>query len=576
MIYLIKFNYNRIFTSKFFIFSTLFTFLSSLMLYVIWVVKDSNLYLNWISLAVWIIYIASMSVYFISNIMISDVKNGIFSLEVRKGVDYKSAMWVKLMVVKSIIWLTILLAMLLFYIVVIIIKPLKVQAYMDGFIPGYAALFALDFLFTGTCLLCGSFIKLKPLLAINSFLIGVFIFSPLIGTFHTAFLHKNYKYGVYVSSSSEHLTGLRLQKYADENKEGLVSFFFNEITTFNDPENLVIKRKGNILDHSFDYILEEKNFRMFYFLSIGQPLEIEETLNADKEMNAVFDFSLTEKFKNSKIINFFNKTILINEENNFEESIFEGFDIKNLTGKNQLFDYLDFLSSTEMVQLLEKEFNFKDVKKDLNFIKDLAWDFWLWEKMFVGPDYRGDYIVNVNSGTSGVYPSVWGTARYYSFSSLTDYKIRDGNQLFIILMSYWIYKNGRVKPNTGKNVVEGSAYDLIYNDEDKKSKLFLVNPIFSFPYMTLFTKTSSNIFVSEFLSDTLMPFTYMHDLALYENENAIVKETKLFIERDNLPVKYFENTKLVIDVWKFYLAYIVIAFILALPTHFIYIKRVRP
>ncbi|QEH62359.1 hypothetical protein SCHIN_v1c11660 [Spiroplasma chinense] len=576
----ISFNFKRILFSKYFVFSTISILLLSLILWTIWLLVKIEIYMVWIVFATCIIWLTSIDIYTISNIMIDDVKNGVFGLEVRKGKKPNLLIWQKLLISKVIIWSTIAFAMLIFYCLTLIFKPLRIDMFLDGYIPGYTVFYTLDILLTGLCLLFGSGLSSKLMSFVISFFSAILVFSPLIGVLQTITIKE-----LFIQEQTLNRVPLEIQKMARKNQNGLVSFLYKNLLTLNEKNNIEISLMEDADSQEIETYeqvklkLNDNNLLeriLIYYTSVGQPIDVDNYLNSNSNYNKYLKFSITDNYKNSDLFNFFNDTKIEQEEFKPNNIFISDKSMEQLKGKNQLFDYMDFLTTESMIKNLEDNYSIKNLKTEIKTLKDLFLDYWNYQRFGIKAE-SGSRVYNVGYFEKSFdFYDVSEFANYFFSSINDDYGLKDGNQLFIILMSNFIFQTSVLVPNTGENVKKDFAYNFVYNDWKKRRQIFLTNPVLSLPYMYLFTKISKKPEVNNALMETLMPGPAIQDLAMFENEDYIERDKWSFKDKDELPIQSFENTKLAFNPIYYYMSYLILGFSFIFIGYLIYIRKLRP
>lgn len=606
MFSLIKFNFYRVLVSKLFIIATTGIILLNLIFWSVWVnlplLKFEFLgkFFQWFSFGSIILYLSLLNIAFISNIMVSDVENGIFSLEVRKGVNFQAALWLKLGVIKLILWITLCLLTLLFTTTVLIASPVQKDLFLKGYIPGYGAFFAFDIFFTGALLLFGCTLNTKILVSISTLIAAIFALSPILGTVHFAIAYKDN-----LKTASSSLAALELQELAKENEKGLMRFLFDELASFDYLEMLQISKKDaeeEVVDAlSFEEISEELSLEdkgifkeiINYYLALGQPLDIANYLNSNELLGTNTKFELNEQYTQSKMYDFFKTAKTVEGIYNLKDTPFALVSKQNILGKNQLNDYFKFLSSAEVVSKLETKFKLVGVKKELLTLQSIMQNFYIENnkimpliseeliqsnpRLKVWTIYSNE-IINAMGQNSIDNPE-------YLHDFTTTYEnaqIHDGNQLFLLILLQLIAAPKNFKTNTSAEDSVDSVYQMIERGDSSIYGLYLNNPLISLPYMSLMSgvldeNKISSVLVNNSLIHTLNGAIYVQDVGLIPNSAYVeTNSLKPFTGFDNLPISgYVVTNKVINPVW-YYLVYLLLGVSFATIAHFVYIRKVKP
>ncbi|QEH61570.1 hypothetical protein SCHIN_v1c03730 [Spiroplasma chinense] len=527
--------------------------------------------------------------------MISDVENGIYSLEVRRGLDAKLITWIKLLVSKSVLWFIVLFGMLSFYLIVIISKPYSEEMFLKGFIPGYFALIVLDIFFTGLCFFVASFGKIKLMTSIASFLTGILAISPALSILHLAIIYDDSIYADY-----RYINGLEMQKLAKSKPDGLTHLLFEGFADFNNNKTLeVFKKEDKGEDEGFERtqnsLLEDFDNKsgglweiIYYYITLGQILDIDVLLNRNAALNSYLEFKYKKDSEISKLHSFFEITNLKSDKSYFDKSVFKKLKKDNIVGKNQLNDYSKFITSKEVISNLEQKLSLQNLGVEIKEINKLIYkeisNFGiLIETEKMGSLNKIKFSLNGNAqsdvGYSGVRSYEFGEFSTNPIDIYDALKVKDGNQLWMMFLIYLIgaASKGRVAQGEWPGFYKWS--DVMEDDIWRLRKLFLVNPFMSIPFMSLFTLRSNDLTLNNGLMKVLIHNLYIQDVIPKVNENyepEINYIRKAYYNISKSPIIDYEVTDVVLRSDVYYISYLFFGLSFLLIGHFIHIRKVKP
>lgn len=553
------------------------------------------IYYQWTTFVLWLLFICAFTIWTTSNFILTDIDNGIFSLEIRKGLDHKTIVWVKILISKTISWSAICLGMLLFFVIVKISAPLNNDYFLKGYIPGYTALIAADIFFTGICVLVGSFLKMKVMLSVSAFLATLLSLSPAFAILHVEFLLNSE-----ISVEYKNINSLKIQSLAKENPKGIVNFMFSELAKLKEETIFDLKEKPNSStdlkgDEAFKKIEEyfkEAHYEVwgviYYYINFGYVLDLEFLFNENEKISKNTEFKLSDSFKSSDLYKFYELSNLKNAKGNFKDTLFNGYSKKNLSGKNQLNDYIKFLTSKDTITSLETTLGLENIKDEIIEIKEIIkHEIAFFEVSLKDGTEEGGRknIINFNDNFSQSigyeHISYWWLHSW--IVNLLDYQeelsIRDGNQMFMMFLTYFIGKAAKLNPDRENVDYSNSVYQIIQNDPFSLRKVYLVNPFMSLVFMSLYTVRSNDVGLNNVLMKNLNSWLILQDIKLIQNPKWINQQRELiepYSPLEDVPTIDYEESNVVLRSGVYYISYLFFGLTFLLIGHFIYIRKVKP
>ncbi|AHI53175.1 hypothetical protein SCULI_v1c08350 [Spiroplasma culicicola AES-1] len=540
--------------------------------------KLTSQILFWLLVVVWIIFLSFYNIAFISNIMISDIENGIQSLEIRKGVNFKWLLPLKLIALKLISTICVSIMLISLVILTSIFKPINQSLWFNSLIPGMCSLFIYDLLITGFIILIGSFNKPKLLIGLSSFFATLFIFSPVTGA--VTFILTNDTYGT-SSERIAHLKDLDTIVKDEKNSSGLMMYLLQNIQELNDLNKIVditekaanesSRPQGSLSFEEIENVIKlgtSKNTSfMQFFLNVGLGLDFDIYLNNSVTFNWNTKFTISDEAKDLKSIWFFKSTIKDNSIGIRQDNYFISENNKNIIGKNQLIDYMKWLESDTTIEKINKDLKIITNTNELKSINKLIKNYYLY--YFSQKDYYNSQFENLYMlfGKNTFDTKADRTVEETIYESL---KVNNGQRLWITILFSIINDFYQAPIGSGDEI-----YEQIQNNDLKYMKHYLINPFTSFLYMSLFSGVNSSfsqdLYMNEFF---ITEAPDIRSAKILENPLAS-QNTEQYTSFEQRPIIGVELSKRVINTAYIYLIYTLISVILLTGGYFIYIKKIK-
>ncbi|WP_166507688.1 hypothetical protein [Spiroplasma chinense] len=520
-----------------------------------------------------VLILCTCNIAWIPNFMISDIENGIQSLEVRRGVNLKYLIFIKLLIVKLITLSFITYVILQFVILQSILNPLNNWVYSKGILPGLCSLYALDILMTGIIFIIGSSLKIKLTVAIPAFISSLFTLSPIVGVIQFSAMARNSHH--YMSDGKKVMSELLDQRKAKPN--GLFDWIvknLKDLNSYNQSFSLkeyddLSQTEKDVAEKIKNGLFEKEGFLTIAFSNTGFLVDGEEVLNEIRIIKSIGLVEQSNSFKQSNIYKFLNLPVFTEGSGKFEDTFFNKQSHANISGKGQLDDVIKVLNSQENIDELNKELNLEIDRNEMIAFNKILKDYFV---NYLAPNH---IIVGINKYFERNSFGIGDTKFEIDEKDAHNFSmVRNGAKLYQSILFNAINDLNSLPDKVAEETQD--MYDAIVDKKITSFVPYVLNPLTGFNYMTIFSGINTDFEQEIYLARSfyIESFTTIR-LALPITDREWEKNFGETYNSDGLfPVSSVLITKKIIPTKSFYMAYFFSGLILLVIGYFIYIKKI--